>query len=394
MERPPGTRDAPALILTWSHPSDTVSSLAALLAGGLARNGMDAAIVDIGDRPAADRLLAAPPDAYSMVVLLGTMPLRRKGGTRWVFEHFAAPIHLWVLDPVIYDFARVRETREFLDRARTDPRYGFLFPDRSYQRLLQEASGARCLYFPFAGHFADAAPPADGRSDAVLILANMGRELSRHAGFELEEILRQLDPFRLSRRERARLAEHVREDEASANVAHAVQAFLGLEPKRLFEEKVLRLLVALDASEKRRRRFATLRAVEAIRTDLHGSGWRDWLGHKRNFRYVDAQTSHRDLPALFARHRVLLDFAPNWDEGFNDRVVTALGAGCRVVTSRNAAVAELGAAAPLVSGYSMHHPAPAPAILQALAAPPPDPALREALRAEHGWARCVGPLLG
>ena len=117
------------------------------------------------------------------------------------------------------------------------------------------------------------------------------------------------------------------------------------------------------------------------------------MGERPNFGYQALPFRHEWLPNHFANYKVLLDFSPNWDHGFNDRVLTCLGAGCRVVTSRNAAIDELGEASVLASTYSTHRPKPEPDIETALHAPPVDEGLIAAIRIEHNWTKRVSSLL-
>ena len=258
--------------------------------------------------------------------------------------------------------------------------------------IVEDVVGGKCIYFPFAGNFdrqnaaqynSVAAPFT--RSD-VLVLGNIGQECSRIASQNLREIIGVLDPFRLDEGRRTRLVEHVMNDEQHSNVALAVRNFMQLSSTELLKAPIVQFLAALDASEKRRRRLSTIDSVKSMKINIIGAGWRELMGVRPNITYRTLAVQHDYLAGIFATYKVLLDFSPNWDHGFNDRVVTSLGAGCRVVTTRNSAVDELGDAAALISTYSPHHPTPEPEIEKALNASPIDDHLILQLKAKHNWS--------
>jgi len=293
-----------------------------------------------------------------------------------------------VLDPIIYDFAHPH-VRTFFERCKASDRMFFLFPDRSYQEITQDVVGNKCFYFPFAGIFpapstADSATEAQSNSRSpVIVLGNIGRELS-DAAQPMRDVVRQLDPFGLDAGRQSSLVEHVQNDETSSNVTSAVRNFIGLESREIFQEAVVQFLNAIDSVEKRRRRWQAVASVKAQRVDIYGSGWQQHFSDCSTFNYL-AGVRHDFLFDTFKRYRVLLDFAPNWDRGFNDRVITSIGAGCRVVTTRNSAISELGAAAGLVSSYSAHRPDPGASVQAALDAPPVETELLSSIKANHDW---------
>ena len=308
-----------------------------------------------------------------------------------IYEYFSAKFYFWVLDPIIYDLARFPEVWSFFQRARNSDRLYFLFPDRSYQALAQEIVGDKCAYFPFAGDFREFAVGPINRSEAlrksssIVLLANVGQELSEFASLSCHEIVAKLDPFGLDARRKASLVEYVQHEDTYSNVMMAVRNFMSLQFRELFNERIMRFLSAIDSSEKRRRRLMVVDSVRSMKVDIFGSGWQQHFGDCAKFTFYPTNIRHDCLPDIFNRYDVLLDFSPNWDHGFNDRVITSLGAGCRVVTTRNGAVPELGAAAGLVTCYSAHDPAPVPEIEAALNAAPIDAELASLIRNGQDW---------
>jgi hypothetical protein len=375
------------LILAWSHPTGTVLSLAQSLARGIEAAGGRALVVNTQVRDEVAALLQRAPRGFDRVISLGPLPLMYSVNDRPLISLYDAQILYWVLDPFIYDLEKFPFVRVFMQAASRSDRLGFLFPDRSYQRLVEALCGRRFIYMPFGAEPAVSQTLSIETATApVLVVANLGQELTTVEERPLVETIRAGDPLRLPAHRQAGLAEHVMSNEATANVAAAAANFLQLDPARLLAPAMVHLLCAMDSSEKRRRRIEIIRSLRDVPMDVYGTGWRRLIGDQPNLRFAGQLVSHASLPALFARYRVLLDFAPNWDEGFNDRVLPALTVGCRVVTTVNRAVAELGESDALVRCYSMSNPAPSPLVLEALRADPPEPHLLDALRRDHSWS--------
>jgi hypothetical protein len=379
------------LILEWSHPAETVRSLASSLARGLVANGFSVTTVDLTKRRHVAKLESADKDAFSYIFSPGCVGFLVKVRDMQIYEYFSAKFYFWVLDPIIYDLARFPEVWAFFKQARNSDRLYFLFPDRSYQALAQEIVGDKCAYFPFAGDFRPyrAAPmsrdDASPKSSSIVLLANVGQELSEFASLSCREIVGRMDPFGLDAHRKASLVDHVQHEGTHSNVMTAVRNFMNLQFRELFNQGIIRFLSAIDASEKRRRRLMAVDSVRSMKIDIFGFGWQQHFGDCANFTFYPTNIRHDCLPDIFARYAVLLDFAPNWDHGFNDRVITSLGAGCRVVTTRNQAVPELGAAAELVACYSAHHPAPVAELAAALHAAPIETGLASAVRNGQDW---------
>ena len=390
---------AQALILGHSHPSDTVLSLARQLGAALEANGVRATIINLSNRLNKLRLPFIKARRFDQVYFIGAKALSTRRGDQFLFDYFTGKCFFWVLDPIIYDFARQGAvTRAYFERAASSPRHHLLFPDRSYLELVRELDGGRSHYFSFG---ADSRPFTQGsantghsenRSPRVLIVGNIGKELVLPGHETLPDTIAATDPFGLSPARQAALIEALTRSEHGSNVATTVRDFLGIPSRELFTAPVVRFLTAVDALEKRRRRLSVVRAL-SLPADFVGVGWQEVFGERPETHYNNARIGHATLPALFGHYKVLLDFAPNWDDGFNDRVVTALCAGCRVVTSRNAATAELGDDASLVSTYAFYEPDPDTPTRAALEAPPIDAATQSRLRERCSWSGRVGDLL-
>ncbi|GLR65585.1 hypothetical protein GCM10010909_02630 [Acidocella aquatica] len=308
-----------------------------------------------------------------------------------IVDYFESDIYFWVLDPIIYDFDSTSKTRDYFNKVRHSERLYCLFPDRSYMKFVESWIGDRCIYFPFAGNFnredgrQNRDNPDDEKRSEIVVLANIGQELNVHASQTLQEIIDILDPFGLDGRRKASLAKHVMNDEIHSNVAISVKNFMQIPFQEMYDPRIISLLTAIDASEKRRRRIQIVDSIKSLKIDIIGAGWQKILGDRPNITYSAKPVRHDFLADLFADYKVLLDFSPNWDHGFNDRVITSIAAGCRVVTSQNAAITELGDASTLVSTYTMVHPQPEAELAKALNAPTIDENLISRIKQDHNW---------
>jgi hypothetical protein len=66
------------LILEWSHPADTVRSLASSLARGLMANGFSVTTIDLTKRRHLAKLEAAGKDAFAHIFSLGCVGFLRR----------------------------------------------------------------------------------------------------------------------------------------------------------------------------------------------------------------------------------------------------------------------------------------------------------------------------
>jgi len=354
------------LILGWPHPSNTLFSLAKSLEKELIENGVNVTIVNFTNQEEINGLNKYARNHFNSIFFMGSPPLLLKIHNEYLFDYYQGYCYFWVLDPIIYDLTSsyaVSAVWDFLNSSQNTSRLFFLFPDRSYMEFMENILGNRAIYFPFAvssNNIAslDCSPNIESidRSD-ILVMANFGQECCDSGSVDLMTIINTIDPFNLSQQKKSDLVSFIMHDEENSNISIAIKKYIGFSDLDLLNYQILPLLVAIDSSEKRRRRFNILNSVSA-QIDIIGSGWFEVLGSKSNIKYLQDNVQHNRISNFFSKYKVLLDFSPNWDAGFNDRVMTALANGCRVVTTKNSAVNELGKASRLVSTYSAHFPNP------------------------------------
>ncbi|MDE8349965.1 MAG: hypothetical protein POG74_10870 [Acidocella sp.] len=395
----PGDAGHKALILAWSHPRNTVLSLTASLAGGLAANNIDVTIINLSDKRQRRKMATYHKQFFNQIFIMGALPLRYKCNGISIQDYFEGNIYFWVLDPVIYDLDRVTEVRGYFEKAQNSEKLYCLFPDRSNIKFMADWIGNKAIYFPFAGSFNHQANPqansvsTNQNKSGIVVLANIGQELNDRASQALPNIIDELDPFGLSAGQIKNLADHVMNDEENSNIAVSVKNFMNMPFQDMYNPRTINLLAAMDASEKRRRRIKVVESIRSLKIDIIGEGWEQIFGERPNITYSKKPVQHERPYDLFSDYKVLLDFSPNWDHGFNDRVITSLGAGCRVVTSKNLATTELCDAANLISTYPMVHPEPTEGLEIALAASCIDENLIETIQHDHNWSKRVQQLV-
>jgi hypothetical protein len=367
-----GRSQPSVLIIHWSHPYDAVVGPAEALGDGFRALGwrVDYLESTSGLRAKLDFSKAAR-HKYDIAVSLGPIPIRKKRFGRQVYDTFGDAFYLWLLDPFIHDYRRYPAFREYVRRSKTERRLGFLVPDRGYASLLADAVGSdRVRYMPFGGIRRRAAGPAAAPrfGGRLAVFATLGQELAEvQAG--LDEIVSPgMDGF-LTASGVSQLKSGLAYPFAGVNTTAAFVRAFGLDAGELLgSPDHLEIVCRIDAYEKRRRRVLTLgKLLDAgVEIDLFGAGWEAFCG-RDNARIMGA-VNYRDIPSIVQDYAGLVNFDPNWDDGYHDRVHTALVNDRLVVTTPNKAKAETLAASPGISARIVDYDLPSAEVVERLGA--------------------------
>ncbi|MDD2976678.1 hypothetical protein [Aquabacterium sp.] len=339
------------LVIAFDHPLQAVESVADRIATALCCQGVNAAACSLPRD--LQKLASIPPDKVTGILSMGSVPLSHRLGDGWLWEHFACPVTVYLLDAILYDLARVPVLRHFLAAARQDPRLSLASPESGYAQWLQESVGVRWDHLPF-GHFAKIKPgePAVVPQARLCVIGTIGQELGNNPANEnLPGLLERVglsDPLLRTRVQDALLA-----SDADAMPARTVSEQLGWNPETALQH--LPALIAVDSWVKRHRRLAAVRSLQGVPVDFFGTGWRELLGDVPDFRYV-GNIKHQDIATLLRHYRGLVNFDPNWQHGVHDRVYTACAMGTAVITNDNTALGEDHLPAELISTYSAQNP--------------------------------------
>ncbi len=128
-----------------------------------------------------------------------------------------------------------------------------------------------------------------------------------------------------------------------------------------------------------------MRALKEHPIDFFGAGWESIASDFRDRRFLGT-VAHHDIGLLCQRYAVLLNFDPNWGHGLHDRVFTAVGNGCRVLTNRSGALDELRLpAAEAVLAYDANNPVLGHLAERALSLPPMATEALLGFRTDNSW---------
>ena len=383
------------LILCFEHPTNAVLSVGEAMATGLRSHGTAVRVCrlprDLGV------LAQLPPESVSGILSLGSLPLSAQIAGRPLWEHFPAPMQVYLLDALLYDLARVPAMGDFLVAALQDKRLGLLSPEDGYRRWLQPAlpvSWGQLAFAAFVHATPFAAPvPAQQR---LCVVGNVGNELGGSpAGETLLALLQRLLGVQFARSRLRRLVEALGASDADAMPAVTVCRELHWSPAQALNSRQLPTLIAVDSWVKRTRRIAAVRSLAGVPCDFFGSGWAELLGEVPGFRHV-GQIQHNDIAKLLPHYSAIVNFDPNWQHGVHDRVYTAAAAGVAVVTNHNLALAGAAIPADRLALYDARRPDLAGAVREAGWLERRAPCFRvdTEMLTRHGWAARMAGWLG
>jgi hypothetical protein len=379
-------RSATAIIFYWSHLFGTTEALATFAKNALIALEVDVTMVNI-DAQADLEVYADAGTNYDFAISVGSLPLAKRVAGRPLYEVFGENFYLWVLDPIIYDLQKFLFVRQYLNASQRSSRLRFLFWERDYANLVTElTSPEQVRYFPFGGHFYVPSSSTDdvARIPRLAIIGTVGAELAKVSSSDLDGLATSSDTPNVSSALRSRYFDAIESVGGNANVTMVARDVLGIEVKQLLSVEWLPFLTRVDSYEKRRRRLLVAAALRGIPVDFYGTGWKEHVPPDESFQFLDA-VSFNAQPRLLRRYRGLVNFDPNLEDGLHDRVYTALGNGCRVITNTNRATVEVDAPHGTLYTYDINAPELADSAAEVLnAANIPDHDIL-ALRRNHCW---------
>ncbi|WP_460449107.1 glycosyltransferase family protein [Alsobacter sp. SYSU BS001988] len=352
------------------------------LAHALGLLGLEASVVFTTDAVAVRNALASA-DEQKLVISMGTIPLGTMVDNQPLHRYFSCPFYVFLLDPIIYDFAKFAFVRSFIQEAASDAHLNFLCPDMSYGRIIQKLIGKQVLSFQFAA-FLDQPPDSGSRNGRAAVFANIGQQIASVRHDHVEEVLSAYWPDEVPRHLESRLIDALLTPGSSVNVSEALCQSLDLNVRQLFTREMLRLAVHLDSFEKRRRRLATVEQLKGFPLDFYGEGWSDYFDAVPSFRFIDP-ISFEQIARTASGYSAVINFDPNWSDGLHDRVYTALGAGCAVLTNDNKALDGLQPWRDRILTYDLVEPRPRDALALALQLDPAKPQSLTEFRCLHNW---------
>ncbi len=379
-------RHPTAVIFYWSHMFGAVEWPARVLCHALAALQYDVRMVNVEVQAEIDAC-AQSGTVFDLAFSIGYLPLAKQSDGRPLFEAFGNVFYVWGLDSIINDLVLGWGMQVYFDAARRSTRLRFLFPDRDYAALVGEVlTPAQSCYFPFAGFF-DGPPRLDfaaPRQPRLAVLGTIGSELAKVGEGSIADVVAAETAAGLSPPQQARFAEALHAVGGKANVTTLARDVLDLAPDRLLTARYLPLLTKVDAYEKRRRRLLVVGSLRGSPVDFFGLGWDRFLGDCSSFRFFGS-IPFAAIGPMFRDYAGVVTFDPNWDHGLHDRVFTALGNGCRVLTNASTALPTLDRPDDGLFSYEVNQPQVGEAVAGMLAAPPLSNAAIMQFRQRNSW---------
>jgi hypothetical protein len=329
-----------AVIFTWDHQLDAVAGPGKGLSDALSALGYEVTILNAFDQGSLDMAYRGKLGSCDLAIAMGAPPLSRSVDGHWLFDKFGKTFFLYSLDALFYDLVRVRGVEEFILRTRNSPNHRILVPNRENCSIINKLRSGACSYLPFSGPFRSLQNHGPDRKKRIAVIGTIGKEL---ASFESKIIFKDLVLNAPPEIPRERLVGFAREIElpgSPANIMSLVESYLNIPAELIFTQNVASYVARLDAFQKRRRRHLAVSALRQFPVDFYGEGWETYTSDFKDCRHLGT-ISHNDIGLVCQQYQILLNFDPNWDDGLHDRVYTALASGCRVLTNRSSALADL-----------------------------------------------------
>lgn len=361
------------LVLTDSHPSGVTQGIATSVSTALRQLQLRVAAVSVSD-PRAREFWGFSPDEVAACISVTGQPCLAHVYGKPIHQLVDCPIYLWILDSPIYELLNPG-VHALAHLAQRDPRYRFLFSDRAYTAFMQKLLGPEVWvgFWPFSGHFANNYGPNE-RGQRIGVFANL--DLSLHSRIDpassLREVIAGLNPFSLDPAAIDTLVGKIVSPRSRGNAALVVMNCIRTSPASWLHPRALQWVGQIDSHQKRERRVRTTSRLKGLPVDIFGAGWEQTFGDVESFRFHPP--IRFDAIAQHMRGRtVILNFDPNWDDGFHDRVYTGIGMGCRILTNANGAARELQRPAGSLAQYNVNNPEIEAAAADMLTQPPLDP---------------------
>lgn len=384
---------ASAVIFVWHHVFGAVSGPAIAVGSALKLLGFQVNYVNVRKSEAIQEAQNSGLTECDIAIAMGAPALSVRVEDSWLFEKFGKVFYLWCLDSIFYDLINVRGCRHFFQQSVSSSRLRVISPDLDLSNMINKFSPDTGCYVPFGGFFHPLPEAENERLRRIVVVGTIGSEL-----FPLPDGASLLDlvqdaPAQITPNLHQKFAQRIERPGASLNVATIARELFGLSPETLFSHDVARYLSRIDSYQKRRRRVMALQALKDYPIDIYGTGWEKFAVNFRDCRFRGT-VAHGEIGALCQQYAVLLNFDPNWDHGLHDRVYTATGNGCQVLTNHSAALNDLKLPSPdSLSAYDANNPIIGHLAERALSVPPSPHDRLLQFRSENSWFTRLDRLL-
>lgn len=323
-----------AAVLTAHHPYGGTEMMAQSLAYALNANGYDAAIFNINDE-SLQRLPALLQDGdLGLVMTTGTLPLGVRIGQTPIWEAIGPRVDFitYLIDAWPYDYVRVKPFRDYLAAHRRTPNLHLASLEGNDARLI----GERVWHMPTGAYPAPWRRGAKAHPERLIMWASAHAELAVtpiHDDFE--STLRDNNPWGFDDPAIRSIGERLR----GTTITHgftAIAEALGMAPEELGSDADLVAVSAIDSCLKRYRRVLVVRALRDFPLDIYGTNWERYIEGNPNHRMLTPNPNHNHAFSYLCQdYAGLINVDPNFGDGTNERVVSALSMGLPVANNFN-----------------------------------------------------------
>jgi hypothetical protein len=328
------------LLLFWTHPLGVVEGLIFGVRDGFRALGWSVDLINTSDADVREQFASKATKSYDIAISFTSLPLFPEKDLS-AYDLFGSRFFHWFVDPFIYDLQRFDFVRNYFARAQDYDRLNFLFPDRSYRALAANLVGReKCFYFPFAGELAPGQTSSIDRNDRYMVFATLGGELGARPA-SAASLFGSTKSALFQEQGIETIKSRLDDANAGVNVGYEIYDAFKLRGSDLLDPGWLEIMTSVDSFEKnRRRKEVTRRLLElGIKIDFYGAGW-EMFSRYPNSRIM-GPLQYSAMPQLLRQYRGLINFDPNWNDGYHDRVFMALSNGARLITSPNHARRDL-----------------------------------------------------
>lgn len=323
-----------AAVLTAHHPYGGTEMMAQSLAYALNANGFDAAIFNIND-DSLHRLpaLFQDPD-LRLVITTGTLPLAIRFGQTPVWDVIGPEVDFvtYLIDAWPYDYVRVKPFREYLAEHRRRPNLHLASLEGNDARLI----GERVHHMPTGAYPAPWRRGPKTHPDRLMMWASAHTELAvTRIHDDFESTLRDNNPWQFDESAIRAIGDRLR----GTTITHGFTAIadaLGMDAAELNVDAYLVAVSAIDSCLKRYRRVLVVRALRDFPLDIYGTNWGPYIEGNPNHRMLTPQPNHNHAFSYICQgYAGLVNVDPNFGDGTNERVVSALAMGVPVANNFN-----------------------------------------------------------
>jgi len=326
-----------AAILTFGHPFGATEMMANSYAWALSLHGYEVSVGVLGQDSFEQTVRGLGDPALDLVFNLGSVTLDVQVGGRFLWE-VLPPEVLYisvVVDALPYDLRMGGFARFVADYAQI-PNGHLVCYEGNVAAILQELTGKRTFYMPTGANTMPRIRRPKKHPYRLMFWGSLAAELLKDEqtgdlpGALAANNVWGFEPPRLQRV--AEQCMHTDEGYALGVLAQACDIPVPEMLKRGWIDE----LCKIDGAIKRYRRHLLLTTLKDLPIDIYGKNWDGYVEGWDNVRVITPKPDHNlTFGTICQDYGGVVNVDPNWGWGTNERAITALQMGCKLITSNN-----------------------------------------------------------